>query len=123
VNTFGPSPRSYLTPGVATNLHTQVLRAAEVLNIELESVKVEVLNKFHWEDMLSPEGAGFLGETHTNIIIESRVFEETIWNLKEIALSSWTAGEDLGNTTTIKPSLNVNGELLKENSCNVSDKK
>ncbi len=82
VNTFGPSPLSYLTCGVAANLHTQILRAAEILNVELENVKVEVLNKFHWEEMLSAEGAGFLGETHTNIIIESGESEETIRNLK-----------------------------------------
>ena len=110
VNSFGPSPLSYLTTGAAANLHTQILRAAEVLNVELESVKVEVLNKFHWENMMSAEGAGFLDETHTNIIIESSESEETIRNLKEIALNSWTAGEGLGNATTIEPSLVVNGE-------------
>ncbi len=110
VNTFGPSPLSYLTSGVAANLHTQILRAAEVLNVELENVKVEVLNKFHWENMMSAAGAGFLDETHTNIIIESSESEETIAKLKDIALSSWTAGEGLGNATTIKPSLIVNGE-------------
>jgi len=113
VNTFGPSPLSYLTTGIAANLHTQILRAAEVLNIELESVKVEVLNKFHWEDMMSAEGAGFLSETHTNIIIESSESEETIQNLKEIALNSWTAGEAFGNETRIKPSLVINGKNWK----------
>jgi len=109
-DSFGPSPLSYLTTGVAANLHTQILRPAEVLNVELDNVKVEVLNKFHWENMMSAEGAGFLDETHTNIIIESSESEETIRNLKEIALNSWTAGKGLGNATTIEPSLVVNEE-------------
>ena len=109
-NTFGPSPLSYLTTGAAANLHTQILRVAEVLNIELKSVKVEVLNKFHWDNMMSAEGVGFLDETYTNIIIESSESEETIQNLKEIALNSWTAGEGLRNATTIDPSLVVNGK-------------
>ncbi|MRT92600.1 OsmC family protein [Ancylomarina sp. 16SWW S1-10-2] len=110
VNSFGPSPLSYLTSGIAANLHTQIIRAAKVLNIKLDNVKVEVLNKFHWDDMMSAKGAGFLDETHTNIIIESSESEEAIQNLKEIALNSWTAGEGLRNATTIKPSLIVNGK-------------
>lgn len=110
VNTFGPSPLSYLTSGTAANLHTQILRAAEVMNVELEGVKVEVLNKFHWEDMLAAGGAGFLSETHTNIIIKSSESAGTIKKLKEIALNAWTAGEALGNATTIEPTLVVNGD-------------
>lgn len=59
-NPFGPSPLSYYTGGLAANLHTQILRAAEVQGIKLNNVKVEVLNKFRWHNMLSPAGAGFL---------------------------------------------------------------
>ncbi|NPD47684.1 MULTISPECIES: OsmC family protein [unclassified Lentimicrobium] len=110
VNSFGPSPLSYLTSGVAANLHTQILRAADILNIELDEVRVEVLNKFRWENMMSAEAVGFLDETHTNIIIESKESEETIKNLKEMALSAWAAGEGMKNPTIIKPSLVVNGE-------------
>jgi len=110
VDTFGPSPLSYLTTGTAANLHTQILRAAEVLDVELDNVKVEVLNTFRWDNMTSAEGAGFLDETHTNIIIESNESEETIGNLIEVALNAWTAGEALGNETVIEPALVVNGE-------------
>ena len=110
VNSFGPSPLSYLTTGAASNLHTQIIRTAQIMGIELNNVKVEVLNKFHWENMMSSEGAGFLDETHTNIIIESHESEETIKKLKETALKAWTAGEGLDNETTIKTSLVVNGE-------------
>lgn len=110
VNTFGPSPLSYYTSGIAANLHTQVLRAAEVKGVELDSVKVEVLNNFYWEDMMSAEGAGFLGQTNTNIIIESSESEEVIQEIKEMAINSWTAGEALANETIIEPSLLVNGD-------------
>ncbi len=109
VDTFGPSPLSYLTSGTAANLHTQVLRAADVLDVELDNVEVEVLNTFRWDNMISAEGAGFLDETHTNIIIESNESEETIENLIEVALNAWTAGEALGNETAIEPTLVVNG--------------
>jgi uncharacterized OsmC-like protein len=111
---FGPSPLSYYTAGIAANLHTQILRAAEVKGIELDNVKVEVLNKFHWNDMMSANGAGFLDYTNTNIIIESSVSKEIIQEVKEMALNSWTAGEALRNETVIEPNLVVNGENWSE---------
>ena len=110
LNPYGPSPLSYYTAGVATNLHTQILKAAEVKGVTLGSVKVEVLNKFRWKNMMSAEGAGFLDETNTNIIIESTVSEKVIQEIKEMALHSWTAGEALRNETVIEPSLVVNGD-------------
>ncbi len=108
-NPFGPSPLSYYTAGLAANLHTQILLTAEVNGLELDKVKVEVLNKFRWNEMMSPDGAGFLDETNTNIIIESSAAEEIIQEIKEMALNSWTAGEALRNETVIEPSLVVNG--------------
>ena len=107
---FGPSPLSYYTAGIAANLHTQILRAAEIKGVELENIKVEVLNKFRWHEMLSAEGAGFLDNTTTNIIIESNAPEEIIHEITEIAINAWTAGEALRNKTEIIPSLVVNGE-------------
>jgi len=87
-DSFGPSPLSYLTSGAAANLHTQILRAAKVMNIELDNVKVEVLNKFRWKNMMSAEALGFVDKTHANIIIESSESEETIRNLKEKSLDA-----------------------------------
>ncbi|MDY0102482.1 MAG: OsmC family protein [Lentimicrobium sp.] len=110
---YGPSPLSYYTAGLASNLHTQILKAAEVKGIEFDEVKVEVLNKFRWHGMTSPDGAGFLDETNTNIIIESSAPEEVIQEIKEMALNSWTAGEALRNETVIEPSLVVNGDNWK----------
>lgn len=46
--------------GLASNLHTLILKAAKVKGIKLDSVKVEVLNNFRWNEMLSDNGAGFL---------------------------------------------------------------
>lgn len=112
-NPFGPSPLSYYISGLAANLHTQILRAAEVKGVELDNVKVEVLNKFRWHEMLSPDGAGFLDETTTNIIIESSVSAEVIQEIKKMALNSWTAGEALRNETVIEPSLVVNKNDFK----------
>jgi len=107
---FGPSPLSYYTSGVAANLHTQILKAAEVKGVQLDSVKVEVLNKFRWDEMMSDEGAGFLDQTNTNIVIESGESEEVIGEIKEMAINSWTVGEALGNETAIEPTLVVNGD-------------
>jgi len=107
---FGPSPLSYYTTGIAANLHTQIIRAAKVKGVKLDNIKVEVLNKFRWNEMLSPDGAGFLDETNTNIIIESSASEDVIKGIKTMAINSWTAGEALRNETVIEPSLVVNGE-------------
>ncbi len=109
-NPFGPSPLSYYTGGLAANLHTQILKAAKVKGVELDNVKVEVLNKFHWHEMMSADGAGFLDEVNTTIIIESSAPEEMIQEIKKMALNSWTAGEALRNETVIEPSLLVNGD-------------
>ncbi len=106
---FGPSPLSYYTGGLAANLHTQIIKAAKVKGIELDNVKVEVLNKFHWYEMMSADGAGFLDETNTTIIIESSAPVEIIQEIKQMALNSWTAGEALKNETVIEPTLVVNG--------------
>lgn len=107
---FGPSPLSYYTAGVAANLHTQILRVAKVKGVELDHVKVEVLNKFRWNDMLSVNGAGFLDYTTTNIMIESDTSQEIIHEIKELAMKAWTVGEALKNETVIKPTLVINGD-------------
>ena len=110
VNPFGPSPLSYYTAGIAANLHTQIIKAAEFKGVKLDNVKVEVLNKFRWNDMLASDGAGFLDETNTNIIIKSDVSQDVIEEIKTMAIRSWTAGEALRNETVIEPTFVVNGK-------------
>jgi uncharacterized OsmC-like protein len=113
-NPFGPSPLSYYTAGVATNLHTQIIKAASVQNVVLDSIKVEVLNTFRWDEMLSEDGSGHLDVTTTNIIIESNASQEDVQKVIDIAINSWSAGEALRNETTIEPTLVINGDNWKE---------
>lgn len=107
---FGPSPLSYYTAGTAANLHTAINNAAEVMGIELDYVRVEVVNYFYWDDMFSSEGTGNLKNTNTQIIIESNSTEEQMEELKIMAINAWTVGEALRNKTPVEPSLKINGD-------------
>lgn len=110
---FGPSPLSYYTSGLAANLHTQVLKAAEVKGVELDNVTVEVMNTFYWVDMSSEEGQGNLGVSTTNIMIESDASEALIQEITEMALNSWAAGQGLMNEVVVEPHLIVNGNSFE----------
>ena len=107
---YGPSPLSYYTTGVATNLHTQIINAANVLDVELDNVKVEVVNKFRWDEMSSDNGTGHTDSTKTSVIIESSASDEEVQAVMDLAFNAWTAGEALANETTIEPQLVINGE-------------
>lgn len=108
---YGPSPLSYYTTGIAANLHQQIIKAAEVKDVVLDDVRVEVHNTFYWDEMMSAEGKGYLGVTTTDIIIESSESAAVIEDIKEIALNAWTAGEALANKTEVIPELVVNGDV------------
>lgn len=107
---FAPSPLSYYTAGLASNLHTQVIDAAEILNVEIDSVTVEVLNTFRWDDMSSVDGVGYLDVSTTNIIIDSDATEEDIQAVIELALNGWAPGNALANETVVEPHLIINGD-------------
>ncbi|MGD1821636.1 MAG: hypothetical protein ACPKM0_02600 [Pleomorphochaeta sp.] len=107
---YGPSPLSYYTTGVATNLHTQILYASDALAVELDDVKVEVVNKFRWNQMSSDNGTGHTDTTKTSVIIESSASEEAVQSVIDLAFNAWAAGEALANKTTIEPQLVINGE-------------
>jgi len=109
-NPYGPSPLSYYTAGVATNLHTQIINASNVLNVELDNVKVEVVNKFRWNEMSSDSGTGHTDTITTSVIIESRASDEDVQAVMDLAFKAWSAGEALANKTTIEPSLVINGD-------------
>ena len=106
---FGPSPLSYYTAGLASNLHTQILKAAKVKGIALDNITVEISNTFRWNNMSSINGAGFLDVSTTNISIDSDVEEETVQAIINAALNTWTAGNALKNKTVIEPHLIING--------------
>jgi uncharacterized OsmC-like protein len=107
---FGPSPLSYYTAGIASNLHTQLLKAAKEKDVALKKIKVEVLNKFRWNKMSSSNGAGFLDVTTTNIIVDSDVSQDKVQGVINLALQTWTVGNALKNETVIEPHLVINGD-------------
>ena len=106
---FGPSPLSYYTAGLASNLHTQIVKAANEKSVALDNITVEVSNTFRWNKMSSIKGAGFLDVSTANINIDSDIEEETIQTIIEVALNTWTAGNALRNKTVIEPHLIING--------------
>lgn len=107
---FATSPLSYYTAGLASNLHKQVLDAADVLNVDIDSVTVEVLNTFRWNEMSSVDGQGFLDESTTNIMIDSDASEEEIQAVIELALKGWAPGNSLAGETSVEPHLIVDGD-------------
>ncbi|MDY0234771.1 MAG: OsmC family protein [Gudongella sp.] len=107
---YGPSPLSYYTAGEATNLHTQIIMAAELEGVELDHIAVEVLNEFRWYDMMASDGNGNLELSTVNIIIESDASEEVIQRIKETAINAWSAGNALKNKTEVIPNLIINGD-------------
>lgn len=107
-NPYGPSPLSYYTAGVATNLHSQIIMVAELEGVDLENVTVEVCNNFRWDKMLEADGTGHLDLCDVNIIIESDLPETTIESIKETALNAWAVGEALMNKTAVEPNLLIN---------------
>lgn len=107
---YGPSPLSYYTAGVATNLHTQIDRAANVVGIILDDVTVEVVNDFHWDRMMDDDGIGNLDKSTVRILIESDAATSEIERVKEIAIDAWAVGQALMNKTAVTPNLIINGD-------------
>lgn len=107
---YGPSPLSYYTAGIAANLHTQIIRTAELEDVVLDSVKVEVCNNFRWNNMLEANGTGHLDLTTVRVIIESSASEEVIENITTAAFQAWSVGEALLHKTAVEPNLIIRGE-------------
>ncbi len=105
-----PNPLSYLTVGVSSNLMTQVQRGIEVMELDVDDVKVETKIYFRYEDPMTDQWSGYTDKIVTNIIIESDESPEKIAELKELAISSWSAGEGMANKTDVFPELLINGE-------------
>jgi len=105
-----PNPLSYLTTGITSNLHTQLQRGIEILNLDIDSLKVEAKVFFRFHAPMSTQWAGFTDKVVANILIESKEPAEKITELKELALRSWAAGDGLANNTDIEPELVINGQ-------------
>jgi uncharacterized OsmC-like protein len=106
----GPSPLSFYTGGVATNLHTQIDMAARAEGVVLDKVSVEVVNDFYWDRMMEEDGTGHLGLSTVRILVESDAAEAEIQRIKEIAIDAWAVGQALMNKTPVSPNLMVNGQ-------------
>jgi uncharacterized OsmC-like protein len=104
-----PNPLTYLTTGITSNLLTQVNRSAEILGLNIDSMKVEVKVFFRFDDVMSEKWAGYTDKVIANILIESKESPEKILEMKRIALNGWVAGEALTNKTEIETDLVING--------------
>ncbi|MGD1821325.1 MAG: hypothetical protein ACPKM0_01005 [Pleomorphochaeta sp.] len=96
-----PNPLSFLTAGITSDLLTQLQRGIDVLELDVDSVKVEVQVDFSWRDMMTPNWRGYTDKVLANIIIESNENEEAIEELKEYAINSWASGEGFKNSTSV----------------------
>lgn len=105
-----PNPLSYLTTGITANLLTQLQRGVEILNLDIDSLKVEAKVFFRFHAPMSTQWAGFTDKVIANILIESKESPDKIAELKTLALRAWVAGDGLANATEIEPELVINGQ-------------
>lgn len=109
-----PNPLTYLTTGITSNLLTQVQKGIEVMDLEVDSVRVEAEVAFSYDNAMSADWVGYTDSVKANIVIESDETEEVLIALQEMALNAWVAGEGLANETPIYPELIINGEYWDE---------
>lgn len=105
-----PNPLTYYAVGSASSLLTQVERAIQVLNLDVEDVKVESKIFFRWSDTMSAKWSGYTDKVVSNILIKSDEPVEKIKELKEMAIKAWAVGEGLANKTTIDAKILVNAD-------------
>lgn len=105
-----PNPLTYLTTGIASNLLTQVQRSAEILNLDIDSMKVEVKVFFRFDNLMSDQWSGYTDKVIANILINSNESADKTSKMKKMALNGWVAGEALANKTEIQTELVINGE-------------
>lgn len=96
-----PNPLTYYAVGASSSLLTQVERLIQIMDLEVEDVKIESKIFFRWSDPMSDKWNGYTDKVISNIIIQSNESPEKIKELKEKALNAWAVGEGLANKTTI----------------------
>ncbi|CUH88856.1 OsmC-like protein [Phaeobacter sp. CECT 5382] len=106
---LAPNPLSYLTSGISANLYTSLQRAAEVMDLSIDDMKVEVQVFYRYDVPGTRDWDGFTDKVIANILIVSDEPPEKLTELKEMALRGWVAGEGLANDTEIETALAVNG--------------
>ncbi len=105
-----PNPLTYFAAGASSSLLTQIERFIQIMDLDVEDVKVESKIYFRWSDPMSSNWAGFTDKVISNILITSDESPETINELKENALKAWAVGEGLANETTIDVGILFNAD-------------
>ena len=105
-----PNPLTYFTAGAASDLLTQVERCIQIMELNVENVKVETEFFFRWSDILTDKWSGYTDKVVSNIIVESNEPTEKIKELKEMAIKAWSIGESLANKTPIDKANIINGD-------------
>jgi len=107
-NQTAPNPLTYYAAGVSSSLLTQVERSIQILNLDIEDVKVESKIFFRWSDTMTDKWSGYTDKVTSNILIKSNESPEKIKELKQMALKAWAVGEGLENKTTIDAAIVIN---------------
>ncbi|MGI2171319.1 hypothetical protein ACROAE_14215 [Shewanella sp. MF05960] len=105
-----PNPLTYYAVGSASSLLTQLERAIQVLDLDVEDVKVESKIFFRWQDTMTSTWSGHTDKVISNILITSDESPEKIKELKQMALNAWAVGEGLANKTVIDSDIIVNAD-------------
>ena len=105
-----PNPLTYFTVGAASDLLTQVERCIQIMDLDVEDVKVETEIFFRWSDIMTDKWSGYTDKVVTNIVVKSNEPAEKIKEMKEMAVRAWSIGESLANTTPIDKDFIINGD-------------
>lgn len=105
-----PNPLTYYATGSASSLLTQVERSIQIMDLNVEEVKVESEIFFRWSDIMSDKWTGYTDRVVSNILIKSSESPEKIKALKAMAIKAWAVGEGLANKSTIDVGIEVNSD-------------
>ena len=105
-----PNPLTYYAVGASSSLLTQVERFVQIMDLDVEDVKVESKIFFRWSDAMSDNWSGYTDKVTSNILITSNESPEKIKELKEKALQAWAVGEGLAQKTTIDVGILINAD-------------
>jgi len=83
-----PNPLTYYIVGSSSSLLTQFERAVQVLDLDVEDIKIESKIFFRWQDPMSSKWTGYTDKVVSNVLINSNESIENIKKLKELAIKS-----------------------------------
>jgi uncharacterized OsmC-like protein len=109
-NQTAPNPLTYYISGISSSLLTQVERSIQILNLDIEDVKIESKIFFRWQDAMTDKWSGYTDKVVSNILIKSNESPQKIKELKEMAIKAWAVGEGLANKTTIDTDIVINAD-------------